>query len=339
MLRGVRALLLAVLVGCGGAAVPAAPSPVKPVASEPDRPLVDPIAALAIENAELSWAVPGPMRLELGGSALPAGGSGRPVEVVQIDQQGSLVRVAMQLEIARFSLWIERANLLAVIKREVVLARLGPPVATETGGDIEVALRPGARVRRLGHRGHRTQVRYLGAVEVEGWVPDDALGDRARPRDGVGRVPTGRRTKMVISGAVIRSEPRWASAALATVNNGYFLDAIKDLDEAWTEVGYEDEDVRVHGYVSTRDPPGPVHRWHETDATAVVVPTTTAASGTCLYARAKGEAIGYLVGNRPVALDDGGDGWPTLTIDTPWGPLPFTARGRAGELATCGPPP
>lgn len=331
-----RALVFVVLAGCGGAAAPAvAPAPVKPAASEPDRPAVDPIAVLASDSvAEVAWAVPGPLRLELGGGALPAGGSGRPIEVVPIDHQGNLVRVALQLEVARFSLWIERASLLSVIKRDIAIPQPGPPVI---GSDVEVALRPGAKVKRLAHKDHKTQVRYLGAVEVEGWVPDDVVGERGRPRDGVGRTPTGRRTKMVISGAVIRSEPRWAAPALATVNNGYFLDAIRDVDDAWTEVGYEDEDVRVHGFVSTRDPPGPVHRWRETDATAVIAPNATAAGGTCLYGRAKGEAIGYLVGNRPVALDDGGDGWPTLTIDTPWGPLPFIARGKTGELASCGP--
>lgn len=51
------------------------------------------------------------------------------------------------------------------------------------------------------------------------------------------------------------------------------------------------------------------------------------ASGTCLYARAKGDAIGDIVGNRPVELDDAGAGWWTLAIDTRGGRsrLPRTA--------------
>jgi len=91
--------------------------------------------------------------------------------------------------------------------------------------------------------------------------------------------------------------------------------------------------------VSRRDPPGRVHHWAETDGTPMITPNATAASGTCLYARARGDAIGYLVGTRPVDLEDAGAGWWTLTIDTPWGPLAFAAHGAARtELVACAPP-
>ncbi len=144
---------------------------------------------------------------------------------------------------------------------------------------------------------------------------------------------------MVVPGAVIRTEPRWAATVLAIMASGYFLDTIRELDEAWTEVSYEDSDVAVHGFVSRRDPPGRVHHWREIDSTLTATPNTTVASGTCLYARANGDAIGYIVGNRPVELDDAGAGWWTLTIDTPWGPLGLTARGPSRtELVACAPP-
>jgi hypothetical protein len=336
-----RAIAWMCLAACGGASAPPVPRSAPPTLArahvDADLPPIDPIVALTPDDREeRSWVVPGPIQLELGSAALAAAGSGQPIEVVPIDRQGSLERVAVRLEHARFSVWIDRAHLLAVLKRDHRL-ELGSVPATSS--EVEVVLRAGAAVKRLAHRNHKTQVRYLGALQVEGWVPDAVLGDRGRVRDGSGRIPTGRRTLMVVPGAVIRSEPRWAARELAMMASGYFLDTIRVLDEVWTEVGYEDGDVSVHGFVSRRDPPGRLHHWRETDGTPTVAPNATVASGTCLYARADGEAIGYVVDNRPVELEDAGAGWWTLTIDTPWGPLDFTARGASRtELIACAPP-
>jgi hypothetical protein len=327
------------LAACGGAAAlaPSSPTPQpSPVAADPDRLPVDPIAALTPDDAaELSWVVPGPIRLELGGSTVAAGGAGRPIEVSPIEQEGNLQRVAVRLEHARFSVWIDRGQMLSVLTRDQRIDALGVPAV---GGDVEVVLRAGATVRRLAHRVRSTQVRYLGALQVEGWVPDAALADRGRPRDGSGRIPTGRKTLMVIPGAVIRAEPRWTASELAIMASGYFLDTVRELDDAWTEVAYEDSDVAVHGYVSRRDPPGRLHPWRDLDAPARIAPNATIASGTCLYAHTGGDAIGYMVGTRPVDLEDGSGGWWTITIDTPWGPLGFAGRGASRtELAACAP--
>ncbi len=335
------------LAACGGGAVApsgARPAPQRPAsggAVEVDVAPVDPIAALTppeeradrADRADVSWAVPQQLRLELGGAALAAAGAGRPIEVSVIERQGNLVRAAVRLEHARFSAWIDRASLLAVLKRD---HRLEPGLPA--GRDIEVVLRAGAAVTRLAHRDRKTQVRYFGALQVEGWVPDSVLGERGRARQGTGRIPTGRKTLMVVPGAVIRSEPRWAAGALATMANGYFLDTIRVIDDAWTEVGYEDGEVSVRGFVSRRDPPGRLHRWRETDGTPTVVPNATVASGTCLHARVDGEPVGYVVGNRPVELEDVGDGHWTITLDTPWGPIGFAARGASRtELLACAP--
>jgi hypothetical protein len=328
------------LAACGGAAVPAKPPPTSPTqraAADPDRPPVDPIAALTPDDtvAERSWVIPGPIHLELGGAAIPAGGAGRPIEVSPIDQEGNLSRVAVRLDHARFSVWTDRSHMLAVLTRDQRIDAIGVP---SIGRDVEVVLRAGATVRRLAHRDRSTQVRYLGALQVEGWVPDAVLADRGRPRDGTGRVPTGRKTLMVIPGAVIRAEPRLGRNELAIMASGYFLDTVRELDDAWTEVSYEDGDVSVHGFVSRRDPPGRLHHWRDTDAPTAIAPNTTVASGTCLYGRPSGDAIGYIVGNRPVDLEDAGSGWWTLAIDTPWGALGFAAHGPTRtELAACAP--
>lgn len=335
-----RAIAIGIcLAACGGAPMPAKPPPTarppRPV-PDADRPPIDPIAALIPEDAaEVSWVVPGPIQLELGGTPIPSTGASRPLEVGPIDQQGNLERIAVRLEHARFSVWIDRNHLLSVLTRDQRIDPLGVPGT----GEAQVVLRAGARVRRLAHRDRSTQVRYLGALQVEGWVPDTALADRGHPHDSTGRIPTGRKTLMVIPGAVIRTEPRWAAGELAIMAGGYILDTLRELDDAWTEVSYEDGDVAIHGFVSRRDPPGRIHHWRDTDATAIVTPNATVAGGTCLYARPGGEPIGYIVGARPVDLDDLGNDWWTLTIDTPWGPLGFAARGPARtDLAACAPP-
>jgi len=154
----------------------------------------------------------------------------------------------------------------------------------------------------------------------------------------IGRLPTGRATLSVFPGIVIRSEPQWSARELAVMATGYFLDEIKEVDDAWVEVGYEDGDVRVHGFVSPRAPPGSVHHVREADAAAPVAPNATAPSGTCLYAREAGEPIGYLVGDRPVALEPAQPGWFALAIDSPWGPMTFAARGATeADLVACAP--
>jgi hypothetical protein len=327
------------LAACGGTTVAATPTPAPPrrVATEPDRPPVDPIAALTPDDTAIrSWVVPGPIYLELGAAALAAGGAGRPIEVTPIDEEGNLQRVAVRLDHARFSVWVDRGQMLAVLTRDQRIDALGVPAV---GSEVQAVLRAGATVRRLAHRDRSTQVRYLGALEIEGWVPDAVLADRGPPRGGAGRIPTGRKTFMVLPGAVIRAEPRWAASELALMGTAYSLDIIHEHDDAWTEVGYEDGDVVVHGFVSRRDPPGRLHHWRDGDPPPSVAPNTAAPSGTCLYARAAGDAIGYLVGNRPVALEDIGNGWWSLTIDTPWGSLGFAARGPSRtELAACAPP-
>lgn len=329
------------LVGCGASRAPApasasAPAPSAPaarVAATASRAPVDPIAALApVVGAEVSWLAPGAAQLELDGATFDGPGGGTPIEVSILERHGSKVRVALRLPHARFSLWTDRGRLYAVMRRD---HRASSPV-----GDAFALVRAGARVKRLRHEGTRTQIRYLGALEVEGWVPDDVLGDAGPPHAYRGRFPSARRTLMVTPGAVIRARSQWAAEPLAVMASGYFLDTLKELDDGWTEVSYDDGDVSVRGFVSKRLPPGQVHR-PRTDPEIRPVPVTPnakVAGGTCLYARAKGDAVGYIVGEREVDLVDTEPGWFSLALDSPWGPIVFAARGPTRtDLTTCGP--
>ena len=306
--------------------------------SAPDSaPPVDPIAALsAIVEDSASWLVPGRVQLELGGTAIEGPGGNRPIEVTLIDRQGSLVRAAIRLPHARFSLWTDRARLYGILRTDQKVRTGIGAMPTE----MVVILRAGSRVRRLTHRNTETQIRYVGAIEVDGWIADDALADAGPSHDAGNRLPSGRRTLMVMPGAIIRTEPRWAADTLAVMANGHFLDTIKEIDDAWVEIGYTDADVALHGYVSRRDPPGSVHHVRDPElAPPTVVVNTKVASGTCLYTRPSGDAIGYVVGDRDVELDDRGIGWWSLALDTPWGPITFAARGpTAQNLIACAPP-
>jgi hypothetical protein len=104
-------------------------------------------------------------------------------------------------------------------------------------------------------------------------------------------------------------------------------------------VSYQNGDVAVHGFVSKRDPPGRVHHWHKSEGTPHRHRQNHRCERHLPPHLPEGEPIGYIVGNRPVDLDDIGPGWWSLTIDTPWGPLGFAARGASKtELASCAPP-
>lgn len=294
-----------------------------------DEIAIDPIAALTADATDVAWLVPGRMQLALDTAPIDGPDRDRPFEVGFIERHGHLVRVAVRLPHARFSVWSDRSRLLAVLRSDQRL---------EARGDAFVTLRAGARVRRLERKGARTRVRYIGEVSVDGWVVESALAD-AMPQRDHRIVNTMRRRMMVTPGRVIRAEPRWAARELAVVANGYFVELVRDLGDGWSEVTYSDTDVIVRGFLSTRDPPGRPHRWREAEPPPSVAATTKVAAGTCLYSRADGERVGYIVGEQLVALEEAGAGWWTLSIDTPWGPVAFAARGASiATLDTCVPP-
>lgn len=284
----------------------------------------------------MGWLAPSPIELELGATPIePA--TGEALDVGVLEDRGSVVRVAIRLEHARFAAWVDHARLLAIVTLDTRVEVGDVPI--EHG--VEVSLHRGARVRRLAHKEGRTQVRYLGAVEIDGWVGDAALGDRGAPRLPSYRVPTGHETLMVLPGTVIRSEPHWGATTLAVIADGWVVDKLAELGDGWFEVGYEDGDVRFHGYLSPRDPPGLVHRPHAPETPpAKITPSATIASGTCLFASEGGTAVGYMFGDAPAELDPGRRaGWFVVTIDSPWGPLALAVHGtNASDLVTCAPP-
>ena len=326
-----------VLVGACTAGAPTvthAPQHAAAVPSTAAPTAVDPISAIASDSEPVSWLAPGPIQLELGAPPIePA--SAEAIEVNILEDRGSVVRVAVRLEHARFAVWVDHARLLAIVGLDTRVD-VGDPF---TQG-VEASLHRGAHVRRLAHKDGRTQIRYLGAVEIDGWVGDAAVGDRGPPRLPSYRVPTDRETLTVMQGAVIRTEPRWGASTLAVIADGWMVDKLSELEGGWFEVSYEDGDVRVHGFLSLHDPPGLIHRPRAPDASpAKITPTATVASGTCLYASEGGAPIGYMFGDASVELEPSRHGgWFAVTIESPWGPLALLARGvSATELSACAP--
>jgi hypothetical protein len=346
----VRTAIAIWLVACGSSPAPIAttpdrdlePPPVVQRDVDPDIQVaepIDPILGLALPapDAEVSWISPGPARLEIAASPIEtAPPNAPPVAGSILDAQGKLVRIAIRLDHARFSLWMDRTRMFGVMKREQDV-RVADGVMPN---DPKPLLFPGARVKRLARRDGFTQIRYVGALEIEGWVPDASVGDRGVSRSRVGRIPTGMKTLTLMPGSIIRARPEWGGAQLALAANNYFVDVVRELDPKWTEVHYMDGDIRVRGFYQRYSPPGRTHRARVDPDTAPIpiAPNAKVASGVCLYARAGGESIGYIVGDRDVSLEPGANGWWTLAIDTPWGPINFAARGpTALELDECAP--
>jgi len=343
-----RALVIVLVSACGSTAVP----PATPIETSPsidpatrgtptrrERPVVDPLVALTpATDGNSSLLQPGVVQLELHATPIVSPGDTAPLPVSIIEEQGSRVRVTIRLRHARFVVWTERARLFALLRQDERIAAMPGQLPHST--DKHVVLRVGSAVRRLARNDTWTRIRYSGAIEVEGWVPESALAEEAPFREQRGRIPTGRRTVMVTPGAVIRAEPKWGARQLAVVASGYFLETVREVDNAWSEISYEDGGVAVTGFVSRRDPPGRVHhkRPDPSLAPAPIVANTKVPSATCLHARIDGDPIGYLVGDQDVDLAEAGRGWWTLTIDSPWGPIPFAARGSDPlSLAACAP--
>jgi hypothetical protein len=342
---GSLAVLASALHACGGAAAPTTTTPTATPSARTrhveDAAPIDPIAALAPAD-RVSYLVPGRVQIDLGGSAIEGPGGTKPIQVSLIARQGNQVRAAVRLEHARFSLWTDRGRVLGVVKSDFNMQTM-----VRHADETRVVLRAGAVVRRLEHENKRTRVRYVGALEVEGWIPDEMLVDAGPPRDRPSRFPRGGRLRPqhVFPGAVIRREPRWASDQLAVVAMTYTLDTLREIDQVWAVIAYDDADLSVQGYVSRRDPPGRVHKPKDPDvAPQKITANGKVPSGTCLYTHVKGEAVGYIVGDQDVMLDDLGSaaghgaGWWTLTIDSPWGPIPFAAQGPTRtDLIGCAP--
>ena len=344
-------IALLVVGACGGAApiapvTPSTPPPARPIAVAP--PVVDedisngdPIAFLAKEPELVSWIVPKSGQLESGGPGLTVPEGAAPVRVALIETHGNDLRVGVRLETLRFALYTDREWLLATVRHDIrVSSHDGDFVDYAQADPMEAVLRAGSSVRRLAHKDKATQVRYIGAVEIDGWVPDDVLVDRAPPHERFGRIPNGRPTLTAPPGSIIYAEPRWGSHELAVMANGYFVDSIKEIDDSWVEVGYADSDVTVHGYFGRHEPPGRTHTPHADDnPPPPTTPNQLVPAGTCLYAKSGGEAIGFVTADTSVDLEDARDGWFTLQADTPWGPIVFAAQGvTAHDLARCGRP-
>jgi hypothetical protein len=317
----------------------AAQAPPKPSVAKASAPHVPLLVALAQKSDDGAWISPGPLQLEAGAVAIQPVDSSKPIEVAVVDEQGRSLHVGVKLPAVAFGAWVERASLYSILARDTrVIGRDGSDFQPATTGEpIEAMLKAGALVRRLAHQEHWTRVRYFGGVEIEGWVPDDALADHGAAHDAGSLRARGSMVQTMLPGSVIRTEARWAAHALATTANTYFVDTIKEIDDAWLEVAFEDGDVKVHGFVSKHDPPGRVHRPPEVENAQAIAPNGKLVAGTCLYVRAGGEPIGFAVQEAPAEIAAGTRAdWFDVAVDTPWGPITFAATGASEtDLSPC----
>ncbi|HEY4242157.1 MAG TPA: hypothetical protein VGM88_20200 [Kofleriaceae bacterium] len=329
-----RSATLAVLIGaCGGAVTPVAPPP--PIHHVVEAAPVDPLTALdPAADAIGSWLVPGRMWLDPGSSPVDATTDAAmgPIEVFVFDEHADRVRIAVRGDAASFAVWVTRASLLPVIARDT---RVGAMPGAAPFGEIGATLRAGVRVQRLGVRGSSTRVRYLGAVEIEGWVPTDALVDRGNQR--VASPSMGSLT--VLPGAVIRAEAQWASPAVALVSLGTTLEPVGPV-ERWTEVTYDDGEVVVRGFVAPQDPPGLLHGWELRAREEVVPPPTTAAMqhlpvDACLYAGVGGEPIGRVTRASDYLVEPDRGGWGRAYVPTAWGTIVFGVLRDPDVFGAC----
>lgn len=333
---------LILVAACGGvsssstppsAPDPAArPAPGRTMRASPSRALVDVVDALSQPRVEAGWIVPGPAQLVLGGVSLQAHDD-KPREVDLLDERGNDVRVGVRLDHARFAVWTARARMLGVLAREQHIS--GSPNGETMRDGASIMLRAGTPVQRLSRKEGHTRIRYIGNVEVDGWVPDAALAERGTPGRTAGVRSAQRKPILISIGAPIRSERHVHARALAVAHYSMFVDSLEILDDNWQRVAYSDNDVNVRGFVHKYAAPSITHQRREPEPGMSLTPNTTVAADTCLYAAE--EAVGFIVGDRPALVEPAPRiGWFTVTIDTPWGPVAFEAQGPTeSSLAKC----
>jgi hypothetical protein len=297
------------------------------------RAPIDAVAVLAQPRVEAGWVVPGPAQLVLGGTSLQAIDD-KPLEIDVLDERGSDVRVGVRLDHVRFALWTARSRLMGVLGREVHIS--ASPMGEVINEAASATLRTGAHVHRLSRKDGYTKVRFIGSLEVEGWVPDDAFGDRGAAGRVTGLRGVQRKPIVIPLGGIIRTEPNVHARVLALAHYSMFVDNVEAIDDRWLRVAYSDNDVTVRGYYQQRSSPGATHPAKEPELGAAVVPNTTVPAQTCLYA--SDEAVGFVVGDRAALVEPSPRiGWFTVTLETPWGPIAFEARGPTeSTLVTCG---
>jgi hypothetical protein len=196
-------------------------------------------------------------------------------------------------------------------------------------------LHAGARVMPIERGREQTRIRYVGAVEVDGWVPTAALASRGTPGRIVRRRHTGQKPLLVTPGANIRAEPRVGAAVLALVTYSTTIGIVKALADGWYEVSFDDHDVHVHGFVSRMDPPGAVHSRRSSEIVARPAAPDRVGGGVCLHAG--DEIIGVVHGAAYGTLAPSmRPGWFTFTADTPWDTIDFDVRGTTPtDLESC----
>lgn len=327
--------LVALLAGCGTAptAPPREPGAVVPTdAPLTASPAIDPAPFLAdVPPTELRAAVvPRAAWLDVGGPQLSPEGEPRdPVEVVLVESGATQARVAVRLPHVRYVLWVRRDDLLAVLAHDLTL---GSPLPERPG----LTLRRGSRVEILSRTAERARVRYSGGVELETEVSRSALLEQGEMIDGGSPIFAGRRLFHAMPGLPIRSEPRFSGQPLAVLARTYILEEVRPIDEAWSEVQYNDGAVSVRGFLSRREPPHRLARRASDAAPAAFASNDTLPAAVCLFAAPGGEAIGVTVGPAPALVEPTErEQWHAVTLDTPWAPIRFHARRTQGTWQAC----
>lgn len=317
-----RRIAVALAAACSAPAEPV-PAPIRVPRTPPavTHEPIDVISVLAAAPVETGAIVIGPAQLHLAGVQLDPRETGAVHDVDVFETRGNDVRVGIRFNGVRFAVWTTRSQLLGVLTRKHSIGEA-------------VHLEPGVRVHTLGRKNGRTQFRYIGAIEIEGSIPDDALAERGPARRRLVRQASGATKQLFIAGAVIRSEPRTHAPVLGHLHHSIALDVVQHVDNAWHEIAYKDTDIFVRGFISRLAPPGRIHRRPDEEPLPLVTTNATVPPNTCLFA--DGEPIGFTDATVAVHLAPARPNWFTLTVDTPWGHTAFEAKGPIeSQLATC----
>lgn len=295
-----RAVSLAMLVGCAAPARGSAPASATAPAAAP--------------TCDVTLAAGSARRARLRGATTP---------VVVVDVARTTIQIAMVSPEVIVTRWVPLDALEPVTRDEVAVSP-GPRAAA----DPALRVRPGFPLADV--TTPWIPVRAEGSIAFAGFVP---AGAKARIWEEAPRDP---RAVAIHATFDVHAAASSTSPILARLGPGARVRVRGSLSQPWISVVATTDQVRVEGFVA-RPPPAPVEVEDGQTSEMLDLPiegagTAWLAPGTCLWDAPGGAIVGAVHGPL-FARPRFAEGWSAVTVTSPWGQATYFAHAPVVEPA------
>ncbi len=247
-------------------------------------------------------------------------------------ESGPWPRVVSRETNLRVLLYVDRADLLRRPWRDA------PVLPVDPRGESGAWLRPGAPVRPLTTQGGTARVSYLGPIAFEGEVAVHDF-DEVFPRPLYGPETQVTPDGFVSGGVTITRAPGGAPLARVSAEKHGALGVKRagPAKDGWTPVSYEDDAVKVRGYVPAsayRDSAaGSGGSWGQGGLRSAAGriakrgPSVVLAAGDVALGRPAGEPVAIAAGAYAAGVKEQRDGHASFEVATEWGAVTLWVSG------------